>query len=751
MSKQIINIGQSVNDGTGDTIRNSFNKVNQNFTELYTGRIAHVADYGAVGDGVADDAPAIQQCINENKVVIFDGSKVYKVNTPLTSMNITRDLHFNGCTIRAGTFIECILYIGIKTHTHGYVYLDGFSRATNCLVIEGGGRSNLDSFHTRKALIWGVLVARGANNNVMMINQLRTNENGKVITAIANPDPLDPQYMILTEMNCSSWDSYVNLINNNYTQFEFIVDDTGYAKDGMNNPIKTRRVFMTDYINFEGDQPVVQDPVDPRKARVRLRGSTFNYVNSDYVNKKVNILCGGGICMYKKAEGSININQLDSNSQPISMSIGTMYGGFIGNFTTHYTDLLIGTDYLLGLSFGHIYMEGLGKNFTFEPYKKPIILCTFYTTTRIIASSSVGNIKEENVAVIASRPVNYHGIVILQKVSGLFMSENITAPSSTFRKPYDNHSNRQVTQRRAFHDTTSTIEINLIDREDTSMNGFSPMEFYFQKTSEAGKVNIALTNDVKIAGYTIRGAQADGRWSYPVAGLPTEFKVTVILFAKEFVVTLEKLHINQYVSMLAPITMTLSKTSIRENNLVGDEVGVLTMENAITGDTYTWSFAPGGTDNASFSLTGSILKAAAVFDFETKPTYNIKIRATKQDATVVDKDFIINVTYAWVGLSDFTLSNNSIVENPAGDEVGKYELIGTFEGVGVEAGNQYTYEFVSGTGSTGNSSFSISGNGLYTNGVYNSATQSQYSIRVKVTDLGNNSLEKVFTINIIPL
>ena len=35
-AKQIINIGTTANDGTGDPIRDAFDKVNDNFTELYT-------------------------------------------------------------------------------------------------------------------------------------------------------------------------------------------------------------------------------------------------------------------------------------------------------------------------------------------------------------------------------------------------------------------------------------------------------------------------------------------------------------------------------------------------------------------------------------------------------------------------------------------------------------------------------------------------------------------------------------------
>ena len=35
MAKQTINIGSSANDGTGDPIRTAFDKVNDNFNELY--------------------------------------------------------------------------------------------------------------------------------------------------------------------------------------------------------------------------------------------------------------------------------------------------------------------------------------------------------------------------------------------------------------------------------------------------------------------------------------------------------------------------------------------------------------------------------------------------------------------------------------------------------------------------------------------------------------------------------------------
>lgn len=65
MSKQIINIGANGNDGTGDSLRESFRKTNENFTELY-------AVFGAGGQikfTDLSDTPSSYNAADANKLV----------------------------------------------------------------------------------------------------------------------------------------------------------------------------------------------------------------------------------------------------------------------------------------------------------------------------------------------------------------------------------------------------------------------------------------------------------------------------------------------------------------------------------------------------------------------------------------------------------------------------------------------------------------------------------------------------------
>lgn len=98
----------------------------------------------------------------------------------------------------------------------------------------------------------------------------------------------------------------------------------------------------------------------------------------------------------------------------------------------------------------------------------------------------------------------------------------------------------------------------------------------------------------------------------------------------------------------APTNIALSNTSIPENQPINTVVGTLSTTDPDAGNTFTYTLVmgTGSTDNASFNISGNQLRTSAVFDYEVKNVYNIRVRATDQGALFVEKAFVITVTQA---------------------------------------------------------------------------------------------------------
>jgi len=79
MAKQIINIGTSANDGTGDKIRNAFAKVNSNFTELYDGAGSQTLNQVLIeGNTTGGEDISIS---NGDKILLDNGANLKKGTT----------------------------------------------------------------------------------------------------------------------------------------------------------------------------------------------------------------------------------------------------------------------------------------------------------------------------------------------------------------------------------------------------------------------------------------------------------------------------------------------------------------------------------------------------------------------------------------------------------------------------------------------------------------------------------------------
>ena len=83
MAKQIINVGTSANDGTGDTLRASQVKANANFTELYNQGLQEITD---VNNETTNDIICMGT-IETNNLRLVDGYLDFDGNTAWIRQN----------------------------------------------------------------------------------------------------------------------------------------------------------------------------------------------------------------------------------------------------------------------------------------------------------------------------------------------------------------------------------------------------------------------------------------------------------------------------------------------------------------------------------------------------------------------------------------------------------------------------------------------------------------------------------------
>jgi len=204
-----------------------------------------------------------------------------------------------------------------------------------------------------------------------------------------------------------------------------------------------------------------------------------------------------------------------------------------------------------------------------------------------------------------------------------------------------------------------------------------------------------------------------------------------------------QLYARRFVLNLTPTDLTVSATAVAENSAVGTVVGTLSGIDADGDETFVFELVSGDGDgdNADFEIVGDELRTVAVFDYETRASYTVRIRATDPAGAFVEKILTVHVTNA-AEPSVVTLTNHTVNENlPKNTLVGLLGLTDAPDGA-------VKYRLIGGAGGNGNSKFRISGNQLLTNARFNFEKQSSYSVRVQATDAAGNVTTQVFTISI---
>jgi Cadherin-like domain/Cadherin-like beta sandwich domain len=157
----------------------------------------------------------------------------------------------------------------------------------------------------------------------------------------------------------------------------------------------------------------------------------------------------------------------------------------------------------------------------------------------------------------------------------------------------------------------------------------------------------------------------------------------------------------------APTNITLSNSTIPENNAANATIGTLTATDPNAGDTHTFSLDTRMPDAAAFTITGNTLKINASADFETKSSYAIRILATDSGAGNLSffKDFTVTITdvtipqsITFASLANKTFGDAPFTLSATGGASGQPVIFSIESGPATISGNTVT---LTGYGSVG--------------------------------------------------
>lgn len=91
-----------------------------------------------------------------------------------------------------------------------------------------------------------------------------------------------------------------------------------------------------------------------------------------------------------------------------------------------------------------------------------------------------------------------------------------------------------------------------------------------------------------------------------------------------------------------PTDIVLSNGTVQEAQSLNTTVGTLSTAD-VDGGSFTYTLPVGIGDNASFNISGSTLRTSAIFDYETKNSYAVRVRSTDNGGLSTEKDYTITV------------------------------------------------------------------------------------------------------------
>ncbi len=230
-------------------------------------------------------------------------------------------------------------------------------------------------------------------------------------------------------------------------------------------------------------------------------------------------------------------------------------------------------------------------------------------------------------------------VVIIKNISGYRLYNDVPADKSyKFCAPNS-----------FYCGTTGSGEFQILFMQNSSFINTDKLSFIIY-TNSGGSASVTAYQGS--TGYPVSGISESGGLRYNCENAVTPFNKVVVtcttvaaIDTEAELFVMDKMFMPSSVINNPPSDITISSNTINENVSAGADIGSFSNNDPDAGDSFTYSLVDGATypDNASFTVAGNILKSNALFNFENKSSYSIRIQVDDGHSHTFSKEFVINI------------------------------------------------------------------------------------------------------------
>lgn len=198
----------------------------------------------------------------------------------------------------------------------------------------------------------------------------------------------------------------------------------------------------------------------------------------------------------------------------------------------------------------------------------------------------------------------------------------------------------------------------------------------------------------------------------------------------------------------APTNLNISNSNIEENKPTSSVIGSFSSIDPDLNSTFTYSLisGTGDTDNSLFVINNDTLETNAIFNYEAKNSYNIRVRTTDQGGLSFEKALTINV----INVNEAPIVVNAIPTQNAEENSPFNFTIPTNTFNDIDVGDVLTYSAVRSDGTALPTWLTFNPVTGTFSGQPSSGDVGSLSVKVIATDIANSQAENVFDIVINP-